>query len=74
VAEGDRLIAAIATAMEEQQVVVADVNRNVTELTRIGQSNATAAEEITATMVDLSRMADATRVSVDEFHRQGQAA
>ena len=73
-AEGDRLIAAIATAMEEQQVVVADVNRNVAELTRIGQSNATAAEEITATMVDLSRMADSTRVSVDEFHRQGQAA
>jgi methyl-accepting chemotaxis protein len=74
VAEGDRLIAAIATAMEEQQVVVADVNRNVAELTRIGQSNATAAEEITATMVDLSRMADVTRISVDEFHRQGQAA
>jgi methyl-accepting chemotaxis protein len=73
-AEGDRLIAAIATAMEEQQVVVADVNRNVAELTRIGQSNATAAEEITATMLDLSRMADSTRVSVDEFHRQGQAA
>jgi methyl-accepting chemotaxis protein len=74
VAEGERLMAAIATAMEEQQVVVADVNRNVAELTRIGQSNATAAEEITATMVDLSRMADSTRVSVDEFHRQGQAA
>ena len=74
VAEGDRLIAAIATAMEEQQVVVADINRNVAELTRIGQSNATAAEEITATMLDLSRMADVTRVSVDEFHRQDQLA
>jgi methyl-accepting chemotaxis protein len=61
---------AIATAMEEQQVAVADVNKNVGELTRIGQSNATAAEEITATMLDLSRLADATRISVDEFHRQ----
>jgi methyl-accepting chemotaxis protein len=70
VSDGDRLIGAIATAMEEQQVAVADVSRNVGELTRIGQSNATAAEEITATMLDLSRLADATRVSVDEFHRQ----
>jgi methyl-accepting chemotaxis protein len=70
VTDGDRLMGAIATAMEEQQVAVADVNRNVGELTRIGQSNATAAEEITATMLDLSRLADSTRVSVDEFHRQ----
>jgi methyl-accepting chemotaxis protein len=70
VSDGDRLMGAIATAMEEQQVAVADVNRNVSELTRIGQSNATAAEEITATMLDLSRLADATRISVDEFHRQ----
>jgi methyl-accepting chemotaxis protein len=69
VSDGDRLMGAIATAMEEQQVAVADVNRNVSELTRIGQSNATAAEEITATMLDLSRLADATRISVDEFHR-----
>ena len=70
VSDGDRLMGAIATAMEEQQVAVADVNKNIGELTRIGQSNATAAEEITATMLDLSRLADATRVSVDEFHRQ----
>jgi methyl-accepting chemotaxis protein len=70
ITEEDRLMGAIATAMEEQQVAVADVNKNVGELTRIGQSNATAAEEITATMLDLSRLADATRVSVDEFHRQ----
>ena len=69
VAAGDRLLADIAAAMEQQQAVVADVNRNVAELARIGQSNATAAEEITATMLDLSRLADATRVSVDEFHR-----
>jgi methyl-accepting chemotaxis protein len=70
VSDGDRLMGAIATAMEEQQVTVADVNKNIGELTRIGQANATAAEEITATMLDLSRLADATRVSVDEFHRQ----
>ena len=70
VSEGDKLIGAIATAMEEQQVVVSDINRNMSELTRIGQSNATAAEEITATMLDLSRLADATRVIVDDFLKQ----
>jgi methyl-accepting chemotaxis protein len=70
VADGDKLIAAIATAMEEQQLVVSNVNRSVGELTRIGQSNASAAEEITSTMLDLSRLADTTRVTVDEFLNQ----
>jgi methyl-accepting chemotaxis protein len=69
VAETDKLIGAIATAMEEQQATVAGINENVGELTRIGQSNATAAEEITATMLDLSRLAERTRVEVDEFEK-----
>ena len=69
VAETDELIGAIATAMEQQQATVADINENVGELTRIGQSNATAAEEITATMLDLSRLAERTRVEVDEFEK-----
>jgi methyl-accepting chemotaxis protein len=69
VAETDKLIGAIATAMEQQQATVADINENVGELTRIGQSNATAAEEITATMLDLSRLAERTRVEVDEFEK-----
>ena len=63
VAETDKLIGAIATAMEQQQATVADINENVGELNLgIGQSNATAAEEITATMLDLSRLAERTRV------------
>jgi methyl-accepting chemotaxis protein len=69
VAETDKLIGAIATAMEEQQATVAGINENVGELTRIGQSNATAAEEITATMLDLSRLAERTRLDVDEFEK-----
>jgi methyl-accepting chemotaxis protein len=67
VAETDKLIGAIATAMEQQQATIAGINANVGELTRIGQSNATAAEEITATMLDLSRLAERTRLDVDEF-------
>jgi len=71
VQQSDRLVGAIATAMEEQQVTVNGINTNVAELTRIGQSNATAAEEITATMLDLSKFADRSQVDVDEFKKIG---
>jgi hypothetical protein len=47
--------------MEEQQATVGGLNERVSVLTRIGQSNATAAEEITVTMIDLSRLAGDTR-------------
>lgn len=63
----DTLIGSIATAMEEQQVTVGGIDVNVRELTRIGQSNATAAEEITATMLELSKLAERTRLQADQF-------
>ena len=71
VQQSDRLVGAIATAMEEQQVTVNGINTNVAELTRIGQSNATAAEEITATMLDLSKLAERSRVDVEDFNKVG---
>lgn len=71
VQQSDRLVGAIATAMEEQQATVNGINKNVAELTRIGQSNATAAEEITATMIDLSKLAERSRVDVEEFKKVG---
>jgi methyl-accepting chemotaxis protein len=71
VQQSDQLVGAIAGAMEEQQVTVRGINVNVAELTRIGQSNATAAEEITATMLDLSKLAERSRADVDEFSAVG---
>jgi len=71
VQQSDRLVGAIATAMEEQEMTVRGINTNVAELTRIGQSNATAAEEITATMLDLSKLAERSRADVDEFKAVG---
>lgn len=71
VQQSDRLVGAIASAMEEQQATVRGINTNVSELTRIGQSNATAAEEITATMLDLSKLAERSRADVDEFKAVG---
>jgi len=39
----------------------------VTSLNQIGQSNAAASEEITATVVELAKIADNTRREVDKF-------
>ncbi|MBI1779275.1 MAG: methyl-accepting chemotaxis protein [Proteobacteria bacterium] len=63
----DALIGSIATAMEQQQLTIGGIDANVRELTRIGQSNATAAEEITATMLELSKLAERTRLQADQF-------
>jgi methyl-accepting chemotaxis protein len=71
VQQSDQLVGAIAGAMEQQQMTVRGINTNVAELTRIGQSNATAAEEITATMLDLSKLAERSRGDVDEFKSVG---
>ena len=67
VRSSDALIGSIATAMEEQQVTIGGIDVNVRELTRIGQSNTTAAEEITATMLELSKLAERTRLQADQF-------
>lgn len=68
-AQQSDLVAAIATAMEEQQATVNGINGNVAPFTRIGQSTATAAEEITATMIDLSKLAERSRVDVGRSRR-----
>jgi methyl-accepting chemotaxis protein len=65
VGESARLSGATAIAMEQQQVTVSSISERVDVLTRIGQSNATAAEEITVTMIDLSRLAAETRGAVE---------
>jgi methyl-accepting chemotaxis protein len=65
--QSDKLIGSIATAMAEQQAAITEINTSLNELTRIGQSNATAAEEITATMLDLSKLAGHSRAELDKF-------
>jgi methyl-accepting chemotaxis protein len=65
VTESARLAGAIAVAMEEQQATLSSITDRVSTLSRIGQSNATAAEEITVTMIDLSKLATETRSLVE---------
>jgi methyl-accepting chemotaxis protein len=76
VAETARLAGSIAVAMDEQQATVTTINDRVATLTRIGQSNATAAEEITVTMIDLSKLASETRSAVESVtsRKTGEAA
>lgn len=72
--ESARLAGAIAVSMEEQQATVAGLTERVSTLTRIGQSNATAAEEITVTMIDLSKLASETRSAVESMAAERGAA
>ena len=67
VGDTSSLIGAIATAMEQQRATIADINLSVQNLSRIGEGNATVAEEITATMVDLLRLAEQTRSHLERF-------
>jgi len=67
VRQSDKLMGSIATAMAEQQAAISEINASLNELTRIGQSNATAAEEITATMLDLSKLAEHSRGELNKF-------
>jgi methyl-accepting chemotaxis protein len=74
VSENDKLVSAIASAMEEQQAVIASLNERLDRVTKIGTANATAAEELAATMVDLSRLAAEARSLVESFQRSAHAA
>jgi methyl-accepting chemotaxis protein len=53
--------------MEEQQAMVTQIEGNVGDLRGIAAGNAVAAEEITATMIQLSQLADEQRQKLSTF-------
>lgn len=57
----------IHVSMEQQNAAMRQLNQSAVTLRHIAQANASAAEEITATILDLSRLADQTRSHVAEF-------
>lgn len=65
--ETEQTLERIAAAMEEQSASIRELDNNANTLRSIAQANASAAEEITATIIDLSRLADQTRVEVEKF-------
>ncbi|GEO79898.1 methyl-accepting chemotaxis protein [Pararhodospirillum oryzae] len=67
VGETDRMAGAIAAAVEQQSAAMEQIRASIEDLGRIGTTNASASEEVTATMVELSRLADQTRTDVERF-------
>jgi methyl-accepting chemotaxis protein len=62
-----QMIHSSAAAVEQQQATITQIDSNVSQLRAIATSNSTAAEEITATMVQLSQLADETRGRLAQF-------
>lgn len=56
-----------AEAMEQQRATLATINDHGSRLSRIGQSNAAATEELTAAASELARIAAATYQEADKF-------
>ncbi|MFM8576540.1 MAG: methyl-accepting chemotaxis protein [Limnohabitans sp.] len=63
----DQMLQRIASALEEQSAAVEQINANLNNLDHIARRNAAASEEIAATVMELSRIADATRREVQRF-------
>lgn len=67
----DQLFQSVAVALDEQQVSVRDIEANMDSVRGVASRNATASEEIAATMRQLSRLADDTRLQVSRFTGTG---
>lgn len=65
--ETDNMLRRIASSLEEQSTAVEQINANLGNMDAIARSNAAASEEITATVMELARIADATRQEVGRF-------
>ncbi|MDF1821144.1 MAG: methyl-accepting chemotaxis protein [Alcanivoracaceae bacterium] len=66
--ETEKMMQGIATSMEEQVATTEELQHNMDTLKGIGNNNANAAEEITQTILELSRIADETNAEVSKFH------
>ena len=64
----ERMMRSIATAMEEQVATTEELQHNMDTLKGIGENNANAAEEITQTVMELSRIADEANTEVNRFN------
>jgi methyl-accepting chemotaxis protein len=65
--ETDQMLQRISSALEEQSAAVEEINSNLGSLDRIAISNASASEEITATVIELSKLAEQTRQDLGRF-------
>ena len=66
--ETNSLLQRVSASLEEQASAVEQINANLTELDRIARSNAAASEEMTASVIELANIAEATRREVNQFN------
>jgi methyl-accepting chemotaxis protein len=65
--DSEHMASAIASAMTQQSASLDQIRDNVEELSRIGETNASASEEVMATMMELSQLAEQTRGEIERF-------
>lgn len=65
--ETDSMLQRISAALEQQSTAVEEINANLTSVDSIARNNAAASEQITETVMELSKIADATRREVEKF-------
>lgn len=65
--ETDEMLRRIAVSLEQQSTAVEQINVNLSNVDAIARSNAAASEEITATIMELARIADTTHQEVGRF-------
>jgi methyl-accepting chemotaxis protein len=63
----DGMLQRISAAVEEQSSALQEIDVNVVNLNHIAASNANASEELTATAVELAKIADSNRREVERF-------
>lgn len=63
----DGMLQRISAAVEEQTSMMQEINSNVQSLDQIAHSNSAASEELAASMIELSKVADSTRLEIDKF-------
>jgi len=65
--ETDDMLQRIASALEQQSSAVEEINANLSSVDNIARSNSAASEQITATVMELSKIADSTHREVEKF-------
>jgi methyl-accepting chemotaxis protein len=63
----DGMLQRISAAVEEQTKTMQEINNSVSNLEKIAHTNSSASEELAASMIELSKVADSTRREIDKF-------
>ncbi len=63
----DGMLQRISASVEEQTRMIQEINASVENLEHIARSNSAASEELAASMIELSKVADSTRSEITKF-------